>query len=103
MLKEQISTVTGAYVASQTVWSDGFPVYFQIPRPNQKEQFVVEFHMRPTTCTNLSAMTLQSAVGVWELKSKDKVGSSECVLNFNTECSSTLLMLPPVTLQGTVV
>jgi hypothetical protein len=101
MFKEHVSTVSGAYVASQSVWSNGFPVYFQVLRPNQKDQFVVEFNMRPSTA--LDSLSAKHAVGVWELKSKAKIGSSECLFNFNTECDNPLLTLPPVTLKGAIV
>ena len=100
MLKEHKMTFSGAYVASQSVWINGFPVYFQVPLPNQKHQFAVEFHMRPSSSTALPTMTPNSDVGVWELKSKDKVGSSECIFNFDTKCGSAQMTLPPVTLEG---
>lgn len=90
MLKEQRSTVSGAYLASQSLWRNGFPVFCQVPLPNQKEQFIVEFHMR----------LLNSSVGVWELKSEDMAGTSESLYRFNTGCQSALLTLPPVTMTG---
>ena len=90
MLKEQRSTVSGAYLASQSLWRNGFPVFCQVPLPNQKEQFIVEFHMR----------LLNSSVGVWELKSEDMAGTSESLYTFNTGCQSALLTLPPVTMTG---
>ena len=101
MFKLKRWTVSGGYVASQSLWRNGFPVYFQAPLPNQKEQFVIEFHMRPSMpSANSSARTPHSVFGVWELKSKDKTGSSECMYNLNTGCDNPLLTIAPVTLHG---
>ena len=101
MFKEHRSTVSGAYFASQSLWCNGFPVYVQAPLPNQKEQFVVEFHMRPVLgSADSSVETPEACVGVWELKAKDKSGSSECLFNFNTGCDNSDVTLPPVTLRG---
>ncbi len=103
MFKEHRSTVFGGYTASQSLWSNGFPVYIQASFPNQKEQFVIEFHKRPTTSSaDFCAKTPQSAIGVWELKSKEKAGSSECMYNLNTGCDNALLTLSPVTLKGAI-
>ncbi len=101
--KGHSSTFLGTYVASQSVWSNGYPVYFQVQRPNQKDRFAVEFHMRPSSPVDMSATTPLAHVGVWELKCKDKVGTSDCVLNFNTECDSLQWTLAPVTLQGALL
>ena len=77
MFKEHRSTVSGAYFASQSLWRNGFPVYIQAPLPNQKEPFVVEFHMRPKLGSADSlAATPQPCVGVWELKAKDRSGTA---------------------------
>ncbi len=93
MLKEQRGT-SGGYFASQSLWRNGFPVYFQTTMPNQKEQLIIEFHMRPS----MTAADVAQSVGTWELKSKDKSGSSECMHNFNTGCDNASLTLPPVSL-----
>ncbi len=76
-------------------------MYIQAPFPNQKEQFVIEFHKRPIT-SDLSARTPQVAIGVWELKSKDRAGSSECMYNLNTGCDNATLTLSPVSLKGVI-
>ena len=64
--------------------------------PNQKEQCTIEFHMRPS----MAAGDVAQSVGIWELKSKDKSGSSECMHNFDTGCDNSSLTLPPATLTG---
>jgi hypothetical protein len=91
LLKEQRGT-SGAYFASQSLWRNGFPVYFQATMPNEKEQFIIEFFMRPC----MTASDVARSVGIWELKSKDKIGSSECMHNFDTGCDNASLTLPPV-------
>jgi hypothetical protein len=102
MQKLTSNPVSGAYIASHSHWSNGFPVYTQTCLPiQQSEHYVIEFHMRlEATAANSSDGILQRRLGVWELKSADRAGAAHCLFNFNTQCDSAILTIPPVTSKG---